>query len=716
MSATANASSSRPAWRHVAELLADDASPWTMKLPARCDPYLIWADVTTTTEPVAKVDFPTIGVLVELDSAADRPRLESECRLVPSGAEPGGKPSRFVCGLVDRDGLHALVKAVGGMVRRFTLQASRVDLSRVQWINYRLARNPAIPHQPAEPGGVVATAGATLVAAAKSAASRESKWFIGIVDDGLPFAQLTASARAQVRMWDQGWLPGYLRSAPDGMPAALGSVTTPGLGSAWLNPWVSTPILRGFYYGRRLNPIYPPGPERATYAAAEYFDPPPARTHGAGVLGRLAPWMLGRGAAGGTWPSKVAGVAMVQLPSLTVEDTSGGSLEMRVLDALRFVLWQEEETRPAGAKARKIVANVSYGTHAGPHDGSSMFEAATKELLDKYRDVTLVLPVGNSHRQRCHCARVLEPSQCFEMPWRILPDAGRDIFMEIWFDALATMRIEVTPPGHSQAVVVYNGEAKVYVVHDAGASGQRIEFAVIYPPSVAQSLSGSMALIAVSPTRRLGSASGVGMNQLPRTRIGAPHGLWKVKVVNQDTVQRRFDAWVQRGDAAPDSLRGHRQAFFPDSATDPTGSHPSTPNGTLNGIATLVHGRLHVVGALRELDGGLSDYSAAGPRRGDSARDSGPDKVVKADRSHALPGLLTSGFAAGARTHMNGTSMACAVFANDLLGLTKPIPPPLPKATAEIDAGAEHAPSAADSDRGQQVRKSMVAEEKPPPS
>jgi len=657
---------------------------------------------------VQSAGFPTIGVLIELKSANDLALLERQCGLVPSGAEPVGKPSRFVCGLVDRPGLLKLIGAVGGIVRRFTLQAARPDISKSQWSNYRRIRSLVGSSSAAGAGTASAAGGAPPLAV-----PLDRKPYVGIIDDGFPFAQLGASARARVRMWDQGWLPGYLRCAPDGLPAASGSAALPGLGSEWLLPWDSVPVLRGFFYGRRLDPTRPLLADRNTYAAAEYFDPPPLRTHGAGVLGRMAPWLIGRKAAADAWPAYVSGVAMVQLPSLTVEDTSGGSLDMRVLDGLRFALWQEEATRPTGTKPRRTFVNVSYGTNAGPHDGTSLFEAAVKELLDQHRHVRLALPAGNSHLDRCHCARLLAPSRGYEMPWRILPDGGRDTFMEIWVDAPANMEVEVKPPGHLQPLVVGKGEAKVYAVPDA-AGGTRIEFAVIYPPTVAQGQKGTMILVAVSPTRRLGATTGTGMNQLPRTRIGAPHGVWKVKVVNRGGVPRRFDAWVQRGDAAPGSVMGNRQAFFPDSETGPAATHPSTPTGTLNGIATFVHPRLTVVGALTELDGRLSDYSAAGPRRGDAARDHGPDIVIKADRSRALPGLQTTGFSAGARTYMNGTSVACAVYTNVLIDKTKPQPPPLPVAVQQARPTATHAPAAPDSRRGLSVRRTTTPETKPP--
>jgi hypothetical protein len=692
-----------PSWRDIERVEPDGAIRWTSEALAGCDPYLVWAEVTSAAGPMDRSEFATIGVFVELVRAEQLAWLKSECGFVPSGLEPVTRPTRFACGLVNHKGLRRLVAAVGASeIRRFTLQSARIDLSQQQWKNYRKF---IVPPRPQSVQG--------------DAKKRCSQPFIGIIDDGLPFAQVTAAALPHVSLWDQGWLPEYLRYAQDGLPATPPSLPALVADSYWVEPWTPGPPARGFFYGRRLNPIRPLGPERETYAAAKYFDPPPARMHGAGVLGRLAPWMSGRRATAGVWPKNISGLAMVQLPSLTVEDTSGATLANRVLDGLRFVLWQEEESRPAGARARCVVANLSYGIHAGPHDGTSMFEAALAETLDTYSNLHLVLPAGNAHRARCHSGVTLKAKEAHKMPWKVLPDCGRDTFMEIWVKDGAQVCVEILPPGHTQPVVIRQGEAKVYA-SPVGSGGELLlEFGVVFPPSVAQGPNGTMVLIAISPTRRLGSATGIGMNQLPRRLLGTSHGLWHVTVFNKGDSATRVDAWVERGDAAPDSTRGHRQAFFPDSETDPPGSHPSNPAGTLNGIATLCHERLHVVGAMRELDGRLADYSAAGPRRGDHKRDHGPDVVVKADRSHVLPGLPTSGFMAGTRTHLNGTSIACAVFAEQLVQiLSSKAPPQLPAlppdAPPEEERAPEHPPRAQDNQRGQMLRYDRPADPKPP--
>jgi hypothetical protein len=367
---------------------------------------------------------------------------------------------------------------------------------------------------------------------------------------------------------------------------------------------------------------------------------------------------------------------------------------MRVLDGLRFILWQEEVSRPGGAAQppRPVAANLSYGVHGGPHDGSSMFEAAALELLEQNPQLHLVLPVGNAHRARCHRRGELAPHDATgcRMACKVLPDSGRDTYLEIWVDAAADLRVEILPPGHIQALVVTKNQAKVYVAPLGSDAQPTLQFGAIYPASVAQGANGTMVLIAICPTRALGDAGGLGLNQLPRRRIGAPHGVWQITVVNQGAAATRFDAWIERGDAAPDSARGSRQAYFIE----------LTPSDTLNGIATFRHPRLHVVGAMRELDGRLADYSAAGPRRGDALRDQGPDVVVKADRSGHLAGLRTGGFVSGSHAvyaHWLGTSLGSSPP-------SLPAGPLPPTATAEVSCSAELGPRATDAQRGQARR------------
>jgi hypothetical protein len=599
--------------------------------------------------------------------------------------------------------------------------------------------------------------------------------FIGVIDDGLPFV----GRGPDTHLWDQGWWPKHLLEAPttesvsessgQGMQATKSATVAPV--STWEPPIDrptivnapqsrSTPDLaglqqaidglpvRGFFYGREISgqpdPNAPqmardsarsgraatetpdPTDERAAYRDGGYFDPPPNAVHGASVLGLVAP-NLSKVLRAGTFSDLFSGLALVQLPTVTVEDTSGGALAMHALDGIRYVLWKESTTRGPKGRERPVVINMSYGINGGAHDGSSMFECALAEILNQNPHVHVTLPAGNAHRAQCHSTDWLSPNGGRrELHWRILPDNPRDVFMEIWLPDDADLTVEVCPPGFKNGACVDRAQARSYDT----------EFGVIYAQSVAQSTTGTMVLIAVGGTRpRTAAGNGIPATKEPvggkrtfsayaknlngavrREGTAAPHGIWTIRLTNRGKQSTSFHAVIERGDAAPDSSRGSRQSYFPDSCIAGPLPQNSTPESTLNGLASFVHDQLHIVGAMRDLDGVLSDYSSAGPAGGDAARVEGPDVVVRGDRSRNLPGLFTRGFASGLSAYLSGTSAASAVYAAELAASLRrgmhhrPIGAAPPEAAPEVICGAELPPAAPDFMRGQCRRLQLAPE------
>ena len=703
-------------WVDVASLDTAAAQRWTGRNLVRCDPYLVWSDAVmvppaiSEAEESARADEPAVAVLVELKTADDwmdfqrrmnpDPDDPASVRFVPNGREPPGG-TRFITGQVNGAGLGQLLSDVaGGRVERFLLQESRLDIARrcgAAWTACQEHQSSAGDEPVAEPSKGEARPGT----------------YLGIIDDGLPalrVARAVAHTGLPIHFWDQGWQPPEARWCDAGAPA--------GDDPFWDVPWqaeaatatvstdaatATTNPVRGHFYGRRLKPISEA--HQLDLAASQdrsYFHPPPRQTHGAAVLGLLAPWLSeARGPV--RCPPGISGLAMVQLPTRTVVDTSGGSLALRVLDGLRHVLWQEEADRSGSGKPRPVVVNVSYGVHAGPHDGSSMFERAVLEMLDDNPHLHLVLPAGNAARAGCHAGRVLSgsggPADAAVFSLQVLPDNSRDSFVEIWLPPGAAVSIELRPPGSTQVFGISEGEARIHLdpEPEAGAgepeATRRVHFGAIYPRSVAQGLHGTMALVVIGSTRRARqdeAPPGCGAPWRRREVVGQP-GLWQLKVRNLTEGETEVHAWVERGDAAPDASGGSRQAYFPDSCHKAVRLGNSTPEGTLNGLATMTHERLHVVGAMRA-DGALSDYSAAGPARHPSTR-TGPDAVVTADASRNLPGIRTLGFVPGAIDRINGTSAACAVFARALAGQLADTPgDPPPEVSCVTDAQPEADP------------------------
>lgn len=640
-------------WKTLEELKIA-GSLWTSKNLSRCDPYLVWADAVTS-EASSGLD---IAVLVELKEGVDghlaflKPMSLGSAALsgpsfVPNGFEPAGL-SRFITGFVNRAALDLLVQlVVDGVIERFSIQNSREEIATATQKRWELAAQSMQPRNMFEVLCTTAAGSGTPNAAAHGGT------YLGIIDDGLPFLRLPGlGSGPKAHLWDQGWRRPYLPNTQPGTPPGAGN---PYWDVAWeLAPGMPKP--RGFLYGRRLK--VPPtlgnarkGNDRDDYFAGDYGTPSPRKTHGAGVLGLMAPWLSGaRGPA--DWPRHVSGLAMVQLPTSTVQDTSGGSLAMRVLDGLRYVLWQEERDRNGHPQERPVVVNISYGVHAGPHDGSSMFERALEEMLERHRKLEIVLPVGNAAQAQCHARLKFEaPGDSRSMDLEVLPDNGRDTFVELWLPKDAKVKLGIRPPGASAAFDVVQGEARIHFDPDAAGSMGAVHFGAVYADEVAQGTEGAMVLLAIGPTRRTHRPEcSRALNQQTRRECLASPGVWQLTVTLLEGNAGTVDAWIERDDAPPDRAVGSRQARFLD----------ASPEGTMNGIATLKHERLHVVGAM-QVDGALSRYSAAGPDRLEGFQD-GPEQVAPADWSSGLPGLRTTGFLRGAVTRINGTSAACAVY------------------------------------------------------
>ena len=742
-------------WEHVKDLNTAATQPWDASTLLKCDPYLVWADAATRepqppsspqqqqqqqpdSSPSAsqprKEDWLDIAVLVELNDAAGYEAFlhrmnngasnVTQLRFVPNGFEPNGveprHESKFITGLVNRKGLAALVSEVGqGLIDRFALQDSRSGaglVAQAGWEQYHAKQviETSKTTDPPRPAGVESSGGT----------------YLGVIDDGLPVFRVRESIQVinqPAHFWDQGW------QSPESMTSVLQlpSPHDPYWRIAWELLITTTPTTkrkkrarhefkaRGFLYGRLLKPM----PHRTAagscdqddYTQVRYFHPAPRRSHGAGVLGLLAPWLSGARRRV-EWPVDVSGLAMVQLPTRTVIDTSGGSLAMRVIDGLRFILWQEERDRPDAFPPRPIVANISYGVHAGPHDGTSMFERALSEMLDANSHLHVVLPAGNAGRAGCHARRELAArgaagdSAVFRL--NVLPDNRRDTFIELWVPAGASVSLAIRPPGSPTVYRVVEGEARVCFepLPNDPTTPHTVHFGAVYPARAAQGTEGTMVLVAIGPTQRWQPQGEFarGLNQRQRREVAGHSGLWELEVRNLTTNAFAVEAWVERGDAPPDAAEGSRQAYFPDSCDENVRQGNSTPDGTLNGIATLKHERLHVVGAMRA-DGVLSDYSAAGPARAAGTRPH-PDVVAPADTSRNLPGLRTIGFAHGATGRINGTSAACAVFARALAQqlATDPTKPPTAaspgKRPPEASCVTDSQPEAPVELRGQAVR------------
>lgn len=469
---------------------------------------------------------------------------------------------------------------------------------------------------------------------------------LGLIDNGLAFANtnfLSPAGHARTAYyWRQD------RSAPGGTPAAMGyghelkaAEIDAALQQFKFNGLVDEDaVYRHFNMGLPLQKSVNHGTHVMDLAGGP-------RTLQAQIAGPDSPpsWALADDDA-----SRAAIVA-VQLDFDTVKDPSGGSVNAQVLDGLMYIFSR------CDANA-KLVVNASWGTLAGPHDGSSVLEAAMEQLIElKAGHLKIVLPAGNAYQSRAHANQTLQKNEHVTLNWRSQPDDLTQNFLEIWIaQGGEGLEIEITPPGQAALPALKFGESGCWV----NAAGDAL-LALIYPIRVATGCNGTCALLAVAPTF-----------SFKKKVVTAPSGAWTVKLVNRHKAAVTFDAYIERDDDIADLNTGARQSFFEDALYDTSGNpgsfvdHPGNPtpirrSGSFNSIAT---GRKTLsVGGTRLSDGSWALYSPRKPDP-DHARPARPgvvkvpDTQAASDENGALAGVKAAGTRSSAVVRLRGTSDA----------------------------------------------------------
>lgn len=757
-------------------------TPWeaiAKSTDPRCDPYLIWFDLTF--EPgrdekgaVGLLDpGGSIEILLELPEHAVVTQ-DAACRYlnqlkakfeigIRTNPVPDVAPQRYVCAWLPIAKLPALAVAVarGDDNLRFELATARYfSSSELQKATEGFVKRTV--GATADDGSLAQVSVSELGLLGWSAKPqwRVNRWltvaerlganeFVGppqqplvaVIDDFCNHA--SQSLRTRVRsIWHQG----HRRVVTDGsQPAAGARAAGQGADSRDELYGVVQPVRPG-PEATVMRPGAATAPnERHAYSQHGRDKLTPSWSHGSAVLSMLTtsaddrppPCTVPDGLHLLDAPSDID---FIQLPDVTVLDTSGGSLSGFALDALHRALFLacDPSLRPA------VIVNLSFGTHSGPHDGTSMFELALKELLDIFNGQELgrgilgnrrlpmlhvVLPAGNTQIERTHAtARLRADGGSEALRWMILPDTETDSFIEIWLDddIEGRVEIELLPPGADESkpadggtATAVPGDVKLWSDRkDPDAEDAALHAAVIYPRTTSRGKNGRLALIAVAPTQQRANkgqgeayrtatdeapnihpSNGRVTDALGRRRMQAAPGCWTVRLTNKGAEPVQFHAWIQRHDAAPGRSRANkgyqgRQSYFVEAPGTPV-----NPRFTLNGIATASKpGQLWVVGAMDER-GGIPLYSAAGPDRLVGARIEGPDVATVVDRSRNAPGRHVHGVFSGSRLRLGGTSIAAAVFTRMLFHALsrggpinwcrpdKPAPPPVE--TAETPALAE---------------------------
>lgn len=370
-----------------------------------------------------------------------------------------------------------------------------------------------------------------------------------------------------------------------------------------------------------------------------------------------------------------APLLVAQLDWASVADSSGGALNISVMDALAWALAR------CSPQAR-ITINLSWGALAGPHNGSAMLEAGMAQVIGASgRATTLVVPAGNAYQARTHANASLKPEHnSVQLHWRVQPDDHSQSFLELWFEdryqpeaQLEGLSIELTPPGAGQPLkVLHIGQSAAWPSADAP------QCALLFPTRNALGHPGTCALLALAPTA----------SWFPDT-VRSPSGVWTVRVRYAGSSEVVMDAYIERDDVALGSApTGARQSYLEDPRYDTSGGlggfidHPDNPtpvrrSGTFNDIATGA-GTVSV-GGIRYFDSGMDPMARYSPRQPDP--DAGrperagvkkvPERFAVSDESVSLWGVRGAGTRSASAVRLVGTSFAAPQVARELYNALK---------------------------------------------
>ena len=370
----------------------------------------------------------------------------------------------------------------------------------------------------------------------------------------------------------------------------------------------------------------------------------------------------------------------VQLDWSNVLDTSGGAMNVSILDGLLYILSR-------CADEARVVVNISWGTLAGPHDGTSILEAAMDQLIDLHGGrLDIVVPAGNGYQSRTHANATLgsvgsnDQSDTLTLNWRVQPDDRTQSFLELWLcdpalpdEAIRDLCITVRPPGHAQALPAIGvGQSGVW------PSAQAPQCCLIFPQRSALGRQGTCALLALAPTFS---------HQADTTT--APFGVWQVTIKNHGLNPVVLDAYIERDDVAMGTHTGARQSYFEDAAYDTSGDlksfidDPENPtpirrSGSFNSLSTGRHtvavgGVRHALGALDPLarySPRLPDPDGTRPQRPGVKKE--PDRLAVTDDNAALWGIRGAGSRSGCSVvRLAGTSGAAPQIARTLINQSR---------------------------------------------
>lgn len=513
-----------------------------------------------------------------------------------------------------------------------------------------------------------------------------ARQIVGFIDYGCAFAHRqfrawtaggpTLASRV-LALWDQ---PG---DSSNSEPAASAGLTPP----AWVVPpefgygveWLRTAAGPGLGIDAYMAQFAAHGAidEERCYRHAGYRGVDRPEAHGTYVMDLAVGHPDPLPGADVSAPPPDHDIVFVQLPRLKINRQEvTWLLRAQVLDAIGYIFGCARPDQP-------VTINLSYGSYAGPHDGSTMLERALDTAIAARRaqggPTDLVIAGGNAGGSRVHVAAPLSAGgPAVALTWSNPPGAPTDQFTEIWFDGPgAGCEVRFAPPGQQVAAATWVSAGGFQVLE---AEGRPVAM-LVAPHMVGQSPTRRMVLFAVGPTT--GSAA----------RPAAPYGDWTLEIRNRGSAPAHVQAWIERNDPVSTSADDPRQARFQGPMV--------TPYDTLN---SLGHGRLPIlVGGQVGDSGRVPGYCSRGSERtgpqgqllpslnmpgpGGVPRN-GPEWLALSEESEADPGVAGAAVLGRQQVRRSGTSVACAVATRYIVqqrarGVTGMVPPPPTRGSGE---------------------------------
>lgn len=635
---------------------------------ATVDPLLWWADATGFADFRRAGETLPEAVVVLVELCDGRTPADLAAALGDPGAVRGGYlglATRYCTALFSAPACRRFARPDNGVVLRFELALPVVP-----------RRVPARRAAPATTAGAAAAAGigaAGAMPAGDGLPRAQGALLLGVVDTGCVFAHAAlrrpGGGTRVLNLWDQDAQPAF------GAAPARGQASAFDRGRVLTRDELDALMRAHTLPGGTVD-------EDACYEAAAYPELRRSLVHGAMVVDQLAgPLRQGArlardGHGAPDWqrspaPSTQADLVFVQLARDAWGDPNGNALGASVLDGLRHI------QSCAGPATRRIVVNISCAHYSGPHNGSSVLDAALAELCTPPPRgspgaaagpaPTVCLPAGNAFDARWHAQGALAPGQADGVQLRVPPGTESPTLLQAWVDAPpASLRWRLQAPDGRTLTLA--AAAEPWSLDDA--RGQPLAW-VVATASTARGRAGAadrgstLLLLALAPAASPDHAGAAGD--------------WRLQVAGDQAATLRV--YLARNESDLGAPLRHRPARLLDAAYDPQRFHrarqddplPPDPGvrvrrrGTLSGAACgpgVVTVAAHRLRPLAQ----PSRYSSAGPPA--------PALSAVGDESPALAGLRAAGSRSACVVRLQGTSFSAPLVARHLADTPAAAPAP----------------------------------------